>query len=318
MRVNAQLIDAESGAHLWADRFEEDVIDLLKLQDQVVARLANALGYELVKAEAQKGVHSNNPDVIDLALRGWSLIWRGIPQPLNEKRDTFYKARALFERALEVDPDDADSLAGSAYTYYFDFQNGWGDPGTDYEAKVLEPTNRAIALSRDNLRGYVVKAIYLSNSRRSNEALGVVDAGLALNPNFAALLQSRAIAENSLGRYEQAKADAQLAMRLSPRDPSLGALHLITGVSEFGLGHLDAAIDQLHQATDTGFGAYFVYSNLSAAYALAGKMEEAKAAMAEARRLNPKLTTIKWLMEHTGVTPAALEALRTARLLPEE
>jgi adenylate cyclase len=114
VRVNAQLIDAETGAHLWADRFEENVADLFKLQDQVVARLANILGYELIRAEAEKGSRSLNPDVIDLGLRGWSLIWRGIPQPLNEKREALYKARALFERALEVDPDDADALAGSA------------------------------------------------------------------------------------------------------------------------------------------------------------------------------------------------------------
>ena len=65
VRVNAQLIDAESGAHLWAERFEEDVADLFKLQDQVVARLANTLGYELVKAEATKGARSANPDAND-------------------------------------------------------------------------------------------------------------------------------------------------------------------------------------------------------------------------------------------------------------
>ena len=74
VRVNAQLIDAESGAHLWADRFEEDVADLFKLQDQVVARLANTLGYELVKAEADMELRSKNPDVVDLDMRGQAPI----------------------------------------------------------------------------------------------------------------------------------------------------------------------------------------------------------------------------------------------------
>ena len=74
MRVNAQLIDAQSGAHLWADRFEEDASDLFKLQDQVVARLANSLGYELVKAEATKGARSTNPDANDLVMRGLALF----------------------------------------------------------------------------------------------------------------------------------------------------------------------------------------------------------------------------------------------------
>ena len=70
VRVNAQLIDAESGAHLWADRFEEDVADLFKLQDEVVARLASSLGWALTKAEAEKGARSKNPDAIDLTMRG--------------------------------------------------------------------------------------------------------------------------------------------------------------------------------------------------------------------------------------------------------
>jgi TolB-like protein len=74
VRVNAQLIDAETGAHIWADRFEEDVADLFKLQDEVVARLANSLGYELVKAEAEKSVRSKNPDAIDLDMRGRALL----------------------------------------------------------------------------------------------------------------------------------------------------------------------------------------------------------------------------------------------------
>src|SRR5450631_4783889 len=76
VRVNAQLIDAASGAHLWADRFEEDIADLFKLQDQVVARLGNALGFELVKAEAGRSGRSKNPDAIDLAMRGWAMMWQ--------------------------------------------------------------------------------------------------------------------------------------------------------------------------------------------------------------------------------------------------
>ena len=74
VRVNAQLIDAEIGAHLWADRFDEDVADLFKLQDEVVARLAGSLDWALTKAEAEKGARSKNPDAIDLTMRGWSLL----------------------------------------------------------------------------------------------------------------------------------------------------------------------------------------------------------------------------------------------------
>ena len=90
VRVNAQLIDGETGAHLWADRFEEDVANLFKLQDQVVARLANTLRYELVKAEAEKDARSQNPDAIDLAMRGKAMLW---PPFTKDKTDA---AHALF------------------------------------------------------------------------------------------------------------------------------------------------------------------------------------------------------------------------------
>ena len=83
VRANAQLIDTETGAHVWADRFEEDIADLFKLQDQVVARLANALNYELVRADAQASARSNNPDVIDLDMRGTEGLWRSQQHPTN-------------------------------------------------------------------------------------------------------------------------------------------------------------------------------------------------------------------------------------------
>jgi adenylate cyclase len=316
VRVNAQLVDAESGAHLWADRFDEDMADLFKLQDQVVARLASSLGYALTNAEAEKGVRSNNPDVVDLTMRGWTMIWRSLFQPMQERREVNTKARALFDQALKIDPNDPDALAGSAYTYYVDFLYGWSDAAIDHEAKVLGQASRAIALAPDNVRAYFVKGMYLNDSRRPVEALGTADAGLAIDPNFVLLLVPRALAEISLGRFEQAKTDAERAMQLSPRDPYIGMFHDITGIAEFGLGHLDSAIDEHHKAIDSGFRPYIVYANLSAAYAQAGKMAEAKTALAEARRLNPRLT-VKWLTEHFLNVPAQLDGLRKAGLAEE-
>ena len=120
--------------------------DLFKLQDQVVARLANTLGYELVKAEAAKGARSNNPDAIDLAMRGLALLQRAVFQPSKEKNNA---ARALFEQALAIDPNNAAAIAGVADTYFIEYIFGWGNPGTDYDAKILGQADRAIALAPD-------------------------------------------------------------------------------------------------------------------------------------------------------------------------
>jgi adenylate cyclase len=155
VRVNAQLIDAASGAHLWAERFEEDVADLFKLQDQMVARLGNTLGFELVRAEANKSARSANPDAIDLTMRGWAMVWQGIQeQSMPEKQAIYYAARPLFEQALAIDPNYADALAGDAFVYMVDYLYSWSPAGTDYEGKIIGQADRAIALAPDDPRAY--------------------------------------------------------------------------------------------------------------------------------------------------------------------
>jgi adenylate cyclase len=189
VRVNAQLIDAASGAHLWADRFEEDVADIFKLQE-VVARLANSLGYELVKAEAEKSVRSKNPDAIDLDMRGRALLLMRYRVGVNLK-EVIYGARALFEQALAIDPNNADALADSAHTYLLDYFYAWNTEGADYDAKVLGQVDRAIGLAPDNVWAYWVNSFYLSSSSRPKEALRAAEEGLAINPNYAPLYNAR-------------------------------------------------------------------------------------------------------------------------------
>ena len=314
VRVNAQLIDAGSGAHLWADRFEEDVADLFKLQDEVVARLANSLGYELVKTEAEKDARSKNPDAVDLAMRGWALVWQ--EQQQQRTRENNNAAKALFEQALRIDPNETDALAGDAYAYMLEYTRGWATTGTDYEAKILGQADRAIALAPDNMWAYNVKSLYLTTSQRANEGLSAADAGLAIKPDDPPLRRARGAAEVVLGRYEQAISDVQQAIRLSPRDPRIGLWLVTLGDAELGLGHVDAAVDEYHKAIDAGWRAYQPYRGLAAAYALEGKMEEATSALAEARRLNPQLT-LKWEQTHSVNIPPLLDGLRKAGL-PEE
>jgi TolB-like protein/DNA-binding winged helix-turn-helix (wHTH) protein len=310
VRVNAQLVDAETGAHLWADRFEEDVADLFKLQDEVVARLARSLGLALTRAEAEKA-RSKNPDAVDLTMRAFEVIIRGI-----DSKSKNLEARALFERALQIDPDDAEALAGTAETYFYDWFYGWRDPAIDYDAKVLGLTNRAIGLAPDDPYVYYPKALYLAVSGRPADALGAANAGLDVNPNDVLLYQPRGVAENSLGQYGQAKADMERAIRLSPHDILMGIFRVILGDAEINLGHFDAAIDAYRKALDSGFRQFFVYSNLAAAYAHVGKIDQAKAALTEARRLNPKIT-LKWMKENSPNLPAVYDGLRKAGL-PEE
>ena len=292
VRVNAQLVDAESGAHLWAERFEEDVADLFKLQDQVVARLANTLGYELVKAEAAKGARSNNPDAIDLVMRGQALM-----NEFRPSKDGNNAARALFEQALAIDPNNAAAIAGLANTYLGEFAFGWANSGTDYDAKILDQADRAIALAPDYDLPYDVKGAYLGFLHRRDEALSATDAGLAVNPNYPTFYLTRAIAEISLGRFDEAKPDVRQAIRLSPRDPKLTIFQTVLGDIEIGSGRPEAAIVEYRKSLDAGDQTYWNYANLAASYGLLGKTDEAKAFVAETVRVNPSFT-IKWFREH--------------------
>ena len=273
VRVNAQLIDAESGAHLWAERFEEDVADPFKLQDEVVARLADTLGYELIKAEAAKGARSTNPDANDLVMRGWALI---NDPALFASKEKVNAARALFEQALAIDPNSAEAITGVAATYFREHLFGWGDPGTDYDAKMLGQADRAIGLAPDYDQPYVFKSFYLGDAHRLDEAVSTANAGLAVNPNDPSLYQARAAPEIALGRFDQAKSDLQQAIRLSPRDPFAAFSYTELGDIEIGSGRPEAAIVEYRKSIDAGNHTYWNYANLAASYALLGKMDEAK------------------------------------------
>ncbi|MBV8443347.1 MAG: adenylate cyclase, partial [Hyphomicrobiales bacterium] len=314
VRVNAQLIDADTGAHLWADRFDEDAADLFKLQDQVVARLANPLGWELMKAEAEKGARSESPDAVDLTMRGMFMLEQGA---LSPTKDNVNAARALFDQALEVDPNDADALAGEVETYMLEYGYGWRTLGTDYDAKIIGQADRAIALDPGTMLAYWAKGLYLMSLNRPDEALRDAEAGLAVDPNFSRLYVLRGLAKTAAGRFEEAKSELQYAMRLSPRDPGIGYWLVALSSAEIGLANYDAAIDACRKAIDGGYRSFIAYRSLAAALALDGKMGEAKSALAEARRLNPKLT-VKWLQSiGRGLPPPVFEGLRKAGL-PEE
>jgi tetratricopeptide (TPR) repeat protein len=178
-----------------------------------------------------------------------------------------HAAQALFERALAIDPNNADALADAAYTYYADYYYEWSTNSTDYDAKVLGQADRAIALAPDNAWAYWVKSYYLNATQRPNEGLAAADEGLAINPNYAPLYNVRSYAEISLGWFDQAKSDIFQAMRLSPRDPATGLWQTSLADAEMGLGHFDAAIDLIHRAIDAGYRTSYPYRELAAAYA---------------------------------------------------
>ena len=312
VRVNAQLIDAENGAHLWADRFEADVANLFILQDEVVARLGNSLGFQLIKAEAEKSARSKNPDAIELTMRAKLLL-----SSANLAKESIHAAQSLFEQALAIDPNNADSLSGSAQTYLADFLYAWTTTEIDYERIILDRTSRAIELDPANVAAYYTKALYLGNTSRPADGFRVADTGVAMVPSSAILHSARGVTEDYLHRFQEGKRDIEEAMRLSPRDPRTAQWHTFLSESELGLGHFDAAIDESKKAQDGGYRVFYTYVYRAAAYALKGDLDDARTNVRDALLARRDLT-IKFLTVRDGaMLDSSLDALRKAGM-PEQ
>ena len=310
IRVNVQLIDAEADRHLWGERFDKPIIDLFDMQDEIVARLANTLNAQLTAAEAGRAERVANPDSMDFYFQGRAWFDKGWTPEIVRK------AREFFEKALAVDADNGQALGGLALCYAIDFQRDWRVAGIDYEQEIFGSADRALALDRDNTLAYLAKAWYFNGCFRPSDARRVIDAGLSIDPNSAPLFSLRSITNSYLSQFEQAKSDILTAMRLSPRDPSLSQWRNHLADAELGLGHLDTSIEESSKAIDGGYRVFYSYLNLAAARGMKGDIEQAKKALAEALRLNPKLS-VRWINERKPILQVAVESLRKAGL-PEQ
>ena len=310
VRVSAQLIDGATGAHLWADRFEESITDLFKLQDQVVARLANTLGYELARAEARNSIHSSNPDAIDLTMRGWAAMW----QPPT--KESTASARDYFERARKIDPQNAEAMVGLAWARYLARALGWSSDAEDTYAAQLDLLTKATAINPGYAFAHYVKSLVLFHKQFS-EAIEAGQMAVSLDPNAAYGYFALGHAEGALGRCQQSNEHIKRAFVLSPRDPGGGLWHMDLGVSEICAGRVDPGIAEFRRAIDEGYRTFVVYAFLAGAAGLKGDDAAAKLALAEARRLNPQFT-IKWFVENLPLPwPTIVDSWRKAGL-PEE
>jgi adenylate cyclase len=165
------------------------------------------------------------------------------------------------------------------------------------------------------MQAYYAKNFYLNATHRPSDGLRVADQGLAIDPNNASLYNARGYSKINLGQFDEAKSDIFKAMKLSPRDPQMGLWRVNLADAEMGLGNYDAAIQLVEGAIDSGFRTSYSYRELAAAYALAGKTEEAKTALAEALKFTPGLTIKS--AERTNPVPIVLEGLRKAGLKEE-
>ena len=267
MRVNVQLIEAETGAHIWAERFDKPIADLFDMQDEIVARIANALKTEIVSAEARRAERTPNPDAIDLLFRGFDWINRGV------RREYLANARDCFRRALEIDPDLVGGMVGLALA---DTVAALTDAFEDGPERIAEAEERALALAPRGSMAHYCFGLVLLRTGRAERAIDELKEALSLDPNLAFAHAHIGFAKIALGHAEEAEAHIVEAMRLSPRDPGACVWCEFLGVACLMLGRVQEALRWLRKSVDLNRSYPVVQFHYAAALALLGRIEEAR------------------------------------------
>ena len=292
VRVNAQLIDAATGAHLWAEQMDVDHnTDNLG----IASRLARTLSVELVNAEGRRPPRGD-PDAVDLTMRAWSVLNEG------PNRDNVQKSVALFEQALRTDPENTQARVGLAQALTLIYRNRWDPEPAKVLARADEAATRAIAAAPNYAQAHYVKAEILGLSNRFDAALATYDRAIALDRNLAAAYVGRARNLNVIGRSAEALAPVEKAIRLSPRDPDLYVWYFVLCHANTHLARDAQAIEWCLKSLATGKTYYFAYVDLASAYAWRGQRSEAAAAIAELLKLRPGLTVQTLVQEGAGTS----------------
>ena len=283
--VNAQLISTETGAHVWADRFDGERGRLADFQTELVARLANTLGSELLNAETLRAMRErpDNPDAIDLAMRGRVASLHYDAAGTNEAIDDY-------GRALTLDPNYVRAKIGLAGALAARAQNGWSaDRQADID-RADKLIDEALAARPDNAYALWVKALVLGSKRQWDAAILEAEAARESDRNLALVYGNMGMWRAFVGHAEDGFTDIETAIRLSPRDPA-------RPFWDFHLCHLHAHLAQWEQAIPyclqsiAGNPRFMLpHVDLTAAYAWLGRDAEAKAALADLEKLAPNLT----------------------------
>lgn len=285
IRITGQLIDACSGTHLWAERFEGLLDDIFELQDQVAESVVGAIAPQLERAEIERAKRkpTDSLDAYDYYLRGTAKLHIGT-------REAIEQSLALFYRAIELDPEFASAYGMAAWCHFWRKLNGWM---TDRPPEIAEGARLArmgVELGRDD-------AVALTRCGHALAHLtGDVDCGIALldrarllNPNLAPAWYLGGILRALGGETEVAIANLEHAVRLSPLDPEMFRMQVGMALAHFFAGRFECSVSWAEKAQGNLPSLLVAAALIAASHALSGRTDKAGQAMERVRRLDPTL-----------------------------
>jgi len=299
LRVNAQLIDAETDMHLWAERFDKPRAELFSVQDEIVGRLSRSVGIQLVRTEAGRGsAGSDGADATDLVMRARALIFEARHKQVTEQ------AVDLFRQALRLDPHCVNAMAGIGLARVYDVINLYEIDGRDAALDEAEQViARATALAPNHFEILMGRALLLRARGRFSEALTATEALIGRNPAEPTAYKEMGLNNLYLGRTRDAVRWFRRADVIAPRDPERWTWLQGLGRALMQLGDDAAAVVVLRQALDNHPGHVRGKAMLAAAQALAGDIAGARRQLAEYRALEPDMTVARFAGERSSVPP---------------
>ncbi|HEY0567670.1 MAG TPA: adenylate/guanylate cyclase domain-containing protein [Xanthobacteraceae bacterium] len=292
VRVTAQLIDAVGGHHVWAERYDRELADIFAVQDEITQTVMEAIEPQLYAAEGMR-VRRKPTESLD----AWESVIRALSHINARTQADAEGARTLLSRAVAIDPGYAQAHSLLAFITALSVQLGWA-PREPTLTRASEAAQKALALDPDEPWAHAGRGFVLVLRRRPEEAVREYEKALALNPSFAFVHTMLGAAACYLGRSEQAMEHIDHAERLSPRDllsrGNLGANNVIRAAASLVAERYDEGLTFAEKAVSESPSSTPAHRQLVINCALAGKLDEAKAALEKLRNLHPEIS-LRWV-----------------------
>ena len=284
LRVNVQLINAEAGNHLWAERFDKAVADLFDMQDEIVSRLANALDAQFIAVEAQRAERSLNPDAMDLNFQGRAWYNKG-PTP-----ECMTKARAFFQRSLTLDSRNIEAMLGLAMVDATVGATDMTDDRLAFYATAEATLSKVVSLAPNNATAHRYLGLVLMLTGRPAQGIAQCEQALAVDRNLAGAHGLIGYAKYLLGRGAETEHHINEAFRLSPRDTVAHIWMLWTGLGKSQLNLGIEAVAWMRRGLELNRNFSSAHFHLAAELALLGELDQARATAQAGLALDPGFT----------------------------
>ena len=293
LRTTGQLIEATTGVHIWADHWDSELADIFDLQDQITARIDNAIGGTLITTEANRVRKSGQANI-----QAWQLrvqAWDGFNR---WDREGCLHGVELGRQAIELDPDESDGYTVTALCLYAIASSGWTTAGQAAMSEALALSSRAVNLHAGNAVAHSTLGITLLSFDRHDEAVSHVKRGSELNSGSYYTSLSTAMTLGYCGEPQESLNWFETTLRVNPRDPRIYSAQQSMCVPLFALDRYDEVVRAAQRVMRQIPNWTEAFTMQAAAFAKLGRLDEARAAVESLRRIDPQYSVRRALRRH--------------------